>query len=237
MGHSVSNQTTTVKQSMLSCPSVQNRFDRSLFIVEAYLHDNGQRQYLLDLIKVIATFFTGSDNWYSKVKGKHMKILDEPNNTKVVKDPVNGFECVFGTDIISEGINCWKIRVNRLFTDYDINSLYHLFIGVFDDTKGDMKEMSHRDIASDKTKIGGYIYEVTYGHIFKAGAGGLNVNRFETKVSKNGDIVDLTLNLDNKTIDCKINDKDIERTMKDIKDGEYRLCVCMYYGDTELELL
>ena len=152
----------------------------------------------------------------------------------MIKDS-SGFEAVFGTDIVSKGINCWKIRVNKLYTDYDIDGLYHLFIGVFDDTKADMEKMKNSNL-SNKRMIGGYIYEVTYGHTFSDGCGNYT-HRLKPRVSKDGDIVDLILDLDNRTLGCKINDKDIERSIDGIKDGKYRLCVCMYYGDTELELL
>ena len=61
-----------------------NRLDRAVFIVSGYVHDNTFTDYLLDLIKIIATYYLLTDQWSSEFKGRYMQILKGSDNTKVV---------------------------------------------------------------------------------------------------------------------------------------------------------
>ena len=47
-------------------------------------------------------------------------------------------------------------------------------------------------------------------------------------VTKAGDIIEIELNLTKKVLSCKVNGKDVEETISNLKDGKYRLSVHMY---------
>ena len=84
---------------------------------------------------------------------------------------------------------------------------------------------------------GGYTFDVTLGQVMTTQYDDYAGPRFDTKVTKVGDIVDLILDLGKKTLSCKINEQPVERTICSIEDGEYKLVLSMYFGDNELELL
>ena len=60
---------------------------------------------------------------------------------------------------------------------------------------------------------------------------------FNKKVTKDGDVIDIMLDLENKKVCCKVNDEDIGKSIDNLKDGKYRLVVSMWFDQTELELL
>ena len=216
--------------TMSTFSSIEDRFDRSLFIVTGYMHDNGNRDFLLDLIKVITTYYNRSDEWCSKHKGKNMKILEGSNGTKMCKDNdgSRNFECIFGTEVIIKGKYEWKLRVNKL--TYPTDTFFHILVGVINTNKADMSSMYHRDPATH----GCYTFDVTLGEIVNQ----TNVEQqFTTKVTKSGDIIDVTFDFENKTLYCFINGTDIGTSIKNLQDGEYRLLVCLFFEENELELL
>ena len=53
-----------------------NRLDRAVFIVSGYLHQNNFTDVILDLIKIIATYYLLTDQWSPEYKVKDMKILE-----------------------------------------------------------------------------------------------------------------------------------------------------------------
>ena len=201
-----------------------DRFSRSLFIVKAYMNDNGLREYLLDLIKIITTFYNQSDVFYSKWKGPHMKIIE---GTKVYKeiagdhdrDPnynqLRKFESIFGTEVISKGVYEWKIRVNKL--NYQ-DGYYNLYVGVINTKICEMSSV----FPGNTGYAGCYRFEV--------------FNLCRPKVTKQGDVVKLILDMPKESLSCEINGICIGR-MRGGANGEYRLMLSLYFAENELELL
>ena len=217
---------------MTTFASLKKRFDRSLFIVTGYMYDNGRREFLDDLIRVISKFYHHSDEWCSEYKPKSMRILEESNGTKLLHIGVQGHDCIFGTEIISEGVCSWKMRVNQLY--YPFDDYWHLYVGVC--KKSEREWEPDWDLPrSAPEKEGCYSFDVTVGKIVKQTE--WDFATFNTKVTKSGDIIELTLDLENKKLSCKINDKDVEKSIENIRKGEYRLLVSLYFDKTELELL
>ena len=216
---------------MSTFSSIEDRFDRSLFIVMGYMHDNGKRDFLVDLIKVITTYYNRADDWYPKYKGQKMKILEGSNGTKMHKDTKDrNFECIFGTEVITKGKYKWKIRVNKL--NYPNNTFFHILVGVINTNKADMEVIAD----TDPSRPGCYTFDVTLGRVVNQYDAD-STETFKTKVTKAGDIMDVALDLENKTVGCAVNGTDIGKSIDKIEDGQYRLLVCLFFGETELELL
>ena len=163
-----------------------------------------------------------------------MQILEGSDNTKVCKqaNEYPHFESIFGTEVISKGTYEWKIRVNKF--NYTISHYYHFYMGVIDVQKADLENVTESNVT---VSDGGYTFDVTLGQVMTTQYEDYAGPRFDTKVTKVGDIVDLTLDLTEKTLSCKINDQPVEKTISSIEEGEYKLIVSMYFGDNELELL
>ena len=60
---------------------------------------------------------------------------------------------------------------------------------------------------------------------------------FLRKVTKAGDVMDVTLDLENQTVDCKVNGQDVVASINKLEDGKYRLFASMWFDETELEIL
>ena len=213
---------------MSTFDSIQDRFERSMFIVIGYMHDNGETEFLVDLIKVITTYYHRLDEWCSIYRGKNMKILEGSNNTIFCKTVLWTHECILGTEIISGGRYKWKIRVNKLY--YKPN-FWHIYTGVINMNKANINFKGENQYVES---IGCYTFDTTKGRVVNQSNRSLC---FETKVTKPGDIIDITLDLEEKSVRCKVNGTDVGESIKKIEKGQYRLLVSLYFYKTELELL
>ena len=108
---------------------------------------------------------------------------------------------------------------------------FHLALGVINATTADIKFIANTDPA----RHGCYTFDVTLGRVVNQTS--TFHPHFKTKVTEAGDIIDITLDLENKKVDCKVNEKDVEKSIEKIEDGEYRLLASLFYEETELELL
>ena len=206
--------------------SIDDRFERALFVVAGYTHENDQEEFLLDLIKIITAYYVQSDEWYSKHMGNCLKILKQ---TRLVQTQNKCHGCAFGTEEISNGKYEWKIRVNKY--NYAIKGYWHIYVGVIDTNLADMEKR-----ATNAPEFEGcYSFDVTKGYVVNQRN---RSTEFKHKVTNVGDIIEIELDLDNKKVCCKINDKDIGKSIKiETKDGKYRLLASMYFDKNELELL
>ena len=116
------------KSTMSTFATLKDRFDRALFIATAYMHDLKKREFLSDLIKVIATFYNRWDIWCSDYLGINMRILKDSNDTKLLKTAQQSHECAFGTEVITYGKFTWTIRINKFNYPYD--GWWHIYTGV-----------------------------------------------------------------------------------------------------------
>ena len=203
---------------MSTYASLDNRFDRSMFIVMSYMHDNGRRDFLSDLSKLIAMFHVQTDEFCSVYKGHNIIILGGSNSRKIQKineedaSALIDFECAFGSEIITEGRYEWKIRVNKF--KYPSEHFWHLFLGVMNTKVINVSDCDY------PIQSGCYSFDVSKGNVVNQNE---TNQQFQTKVTKMGDIVDILLDLENKRVSCKINGEDIGKVIKDLDDGEYRL--------------
>lgn len=214
----------STQDEQMNFKSIPDRFDRGVFIVTGYMHDNNQRSFLLDLIKIIVSYYLQRDQWDSKHKGESLSILEE---TRLLQTKDRCHACAYGIEEISNSRYEWIIRVNKY--KYPVEGYWHIYAGVINT---DIADMAVR--ANNAPEFAGcYSFDVTKGSI----ANEKNIyTKFKRKVTKAGDIIEILLDLENKTVCCKINDKDVEESIE-IKEGKYRLLVSLYFDKTELELL
>ena len=206
-----------------------NHLDRAIFIVSAYVHHNKFIDYLLDLIKIIAKYYLLADQWSSEYKGRNMQILEGSDNSKVLKTKVC-HQNIFGCQVITNGIFTWRIRVNKF--KYD-TGYWHLLIGVVNTDKADINYLI-KTYNAFPSKSGCYTFDTSKGQILNEEIRGQG---FTNKVTKSGDIMEITLNLETKSLHCKVNEEDVGISIDGLKDGEYRLLASLWFNETELEIL
>ena len=114
--------------------------------------------------------------------------------------------------------------------NYPFDTYFNLVVGVINTNKADMEEIAEKDPARE----GCYTFDVTLGRVVNE----TNFKQtFKTKVAKAGDTIDITLDLENKKVGCKVNGMDIGIFIENIEDGKYRLLASLYFDKIELELL
>lgn len=200
---------------------------RAFCIVSAYIHRYCRTLFLLDLIKIIVSYYKMYDEWSQEDKGSHIKILAGLHNTKIFKT-FTCYQSILGIEEISEGKFNWKIRVNKL--NY-IPGSWHIYLGVMNINIQDIGGV----VRGNPTTLGCYVFEVTKGVVFNGGDRGARAT-FETRVKKR-DIIEIGLDLNSKSVHCQINGKDIGKYIDKIHDGTYRLLASIYFEETELEIL
>lgn len=186
----------------------KNRFDdiiytkdRSLFIVIGYMRSN-RANFLSDLLKIITAYYDCGDEWNDKYMGKNMEIVKGSNKTKIGKplkpNAYASHESVFCQKVVSEGIHSWHIRVNKV---YYPSNCWHIYVGVTN-TKVNFESLKN----THPEQYCCYTFDTTNGRVANQRD---TSQTFNTKVTKVGDIIRITLDLINRKLRCCINGEDI----------------------------
>ena len=127
----------------------------------------------------------------------------------------------FGCHSIDKGSYEWKIKF--------ISDVQWCCIGIIEDTQEILK--TYQNDNDYHYRNGGFILSVN-GHFYG------NTNRaYCAPFSKQGTIITIKLNMDERTLSYMVNDKDLGIAMRDIPKKAYRFALTMYYADCVIELL
>ena len=142
---------------------------------------------------------------------------------------ITDHETIVGTEVISGGIFEWKLRVNKLKYTGDC---WHICVGVINIDRGNINYLIQA--STFISEPGCYTFDVNYGHIVREYG---TSQTFDKKVTKSGDIIEIKLDLDNKSLHCKVNGEDVGNFIDKLPDGEYRLVANLWFDETEIEIL
>lgn len=176
------------------------------------------------LILLTISYYASSDEFDVNTRGLNMKL----SGKTTISHTRQGWDGVFGKYVVSFGKYKWKLRVNKFYH----GGGGHIVTGVINTKIAD--PMHFRSTCPSSNAEGCYGFDTSYGTIWNEGD--LNT-KFELMVTKAGDIIEIELDLEKNRLRCRVNGKDIGKKIWNLKDGDYRLSVHMYYEKTELELL
>lgn len=203
---------------MATFAKLTNRFDQTLFIISAYLHDYKQTEFLMDLMKLIRDFSVASDEWDPRYATEYIKIFSDTVLSHTRNDSPDS---IFGKEIITKGKYEWRVRVTNLnYSQFQHKGKTDIYIGVCRRIMRDWHQPW-----MEPQELGCYTFNVTNGQVIN---GKEISDSFDRKVTKSGDTININLDLEKKRLNCFINGEDVGQSIENLKDGEYRLLVCMF---------
>ena len=167
-----------------------------------------------DINTIIHLFLKFYDHWSQKYSSDKMEIDN------------NGLSCtvrgkressVFGTTVVETGVFVWRIEIEQAVIDEDDEGP---FVGIIvDDPK--ILEKFQNDDGWDNY---GYQLCAVDGAVVPNGSmGGTKTWYYGCKWHKTSDILEISLDLNERTLSFKVNDKDYGVAYKDIEKRKYRL--------------
>ena len=157
------------------------------------------------------------DEW-SKRYSNSTLVIDEKEDGNSVCFKNDEISTAFGEHVVEQDVFKWKLKVKRMM-DVKYYSGYP-FIGIMENNDNNLSEYSADGGWSD------------CGYQLCAGNNGLwcptgerGTDGFECKWKKPGDILEIVLDLNERTVRFILNDEDCGVAFKDIKKTHYRLAL------------
>ena len=178
-----------------------------------------------EINNIIYLYLKICDKWSRKYSSNYIKI-NECNTLINVEGNVT--HTAFGEMVVSEGVFVWRIQILALV--HDGSYLEAPFIGIIEDDEGKLEFYRDSDIwgycgyqlcAGDTGQLFCYMdyKQGTPKHI--------ETEDYRCEWKEDGDILEMTLDLNKRTLSFKVNDKDFGVAYSNIKQTSYRLALSM----------
>lgn len=165
---------------------------------------------------VIALFLRLYDSWNREYSYKDAEI-DESG--QIVTMSTGAYMSVFGSYVVTEGVYKWSIKLVK-YLEYGEFGAWSPYVGLIEDDEEYIKQYLN-DNNWDK-----YGYQISSAPAqYNRGEGSIATPNFGCRWCKEGDILEITLDLDKRTISFKINDKDYGVGFSNIVLAPYRLAL------------
>ena len=140
--------------------------------------------------------------------------------------PTDGFATAYGSATITEKVHKWLIKIMVLHRDEE-KYLVAPYIGIIEDKEEYLRESQNDDKWEDHgyQLCGGRNSGYTYSQI----EGGDHVtDHYGCIWDKEGDVLEINLDLEKRTLAFKLNEKDYGVAFSNIKQTSYRLALTLY---------
>ena len=175
----------------------------------------------IDINNIIYLFFRFCDQWSERFTSDDIEI-DEDGLTFVVKGVDE--HTVFGETVVEDGVFLWRIKILEITThDYDDGP----FVGIIEDDSENLNKVQDSDVwENDGYQLCGYTGNLCSNKLMS----NTKTQNYCCKWNKEGDILEISLDLSKQTISFKVNDKDYGVGFKNIKKTKYRLALTSEMG-------
>eukprot|EP01084_Bolivina_argentea_P251350 421550_1 len=131
------------------------------------------------------------------------------------------------TRIASTGIHCWKVRIDKYTAGWSL-------LGVW---KTKFDPIIARHFENNVNQSYAFVLHESYsdGYLSDPTKRGSNGRKYGRKI-KNGDVIEMTLNLNDCTLSYKIGDTDYGKAF-DVEKTSYKAAATVYYKDSKFTLL
>ena len=174
----------------------------------------------LEINDIIYLYQRICNKWDQKYSSKNITI-DEDQSMITVNGDL--YPTVYGSNVVSEGVFVWKIKIVALKKAISLNS--PPFVGITEDIDAHLNKYSDGAAWCKK----GYQFCGGTGSLYAQDAGSVfgrnKVGTLQGRWNNDGDILQITLNLDDRTLSFEINDKDFGVAFANIKVTKYRLAI------------
>ena len=206
---------------------------RGRMLVWGYVR-NVEKQYKdmnipLEINDIIYLYQRIREEWDEKYSSKDIKI-DETKSMITVTS--NESPTVYGTHSVSEGIFVWKIR---MISWEPATWGSPPFVGITEDI--DKHLVEYKNVSGWTTK--GYEMCGKTGGLYSPPEGNhYTTPSYKGRWDEQGDILEMTLNLNAATLSFKTNDTNYGIAFRDIKQAKYRLAISFLRNkDAKFQLL
>ena len=205
--------------SVVDFKRIKNVNKRSKLTVYGFVHQY-EALYLSQIIDIILYFYYLTDEWDPTQIGQDLQLLDH-DTLKINASESHCGGSAYLTNIISHGIFSWRFKIIQGCDEMNfgiykykkkIKNSYDRFYNEPNNGYAYCAFKSFGELM-DPTKYGYYMLE-EYG---------ANCN--------DGDVVEMTLDLYERTLSFKVNDVDYGVAFNDIEYTQYRAAIFMYVYD------
>ena len=182
---------------------------------------------------ICALFYHLKDKWDPKYIGANHKLSNDGYSLTIG----GGASSSYGTVIVkSPEVYRWKFKIHKA----PANSHWNLVLGVWKIKSAD-KPVTDTHFTNSTNNKGtfewGYAVDLSYGNLIEVQGSYSNGPEYGSRC-KDGDVVEMVLDLKKFTLGYKINDNDFGPAFKEIEDTEYRVaCSSEWHNKHEIEML
>ena len=176
---------------------------------------------------IIYLYLRMYDEWSEQYKSKDISIDDK---TSIITFDSDDDSTIYGTQIIKDGIFKWRLKL----ISFRSTSQASPYVGIIENNPNYLK------MYSDDNNWDDYGYQLCGGSGRLYEYGFTNPDRWSTrsKWRKDGDVLEMTLDLNEHTLSFKVNDTDFGALFSNVKDKEYRLSLSLLRSEgSQLRLI
>ena len=174
----------------------------------------------LEINDIICLFHKVCDEWDRIYSSKDI-IIDEGRSLMMIN--TNGTPTAYGTKIVSSGIFKWRIK---MLSWHKVNRNAPPFVGIIEDNDYQLIKYQNTYGWSYSSAYYGYELCAATGSLYLADSDNhYRTKHYKCKWNKQGDILQITLNLNDRTVSFKVNDVDYGVAFGNIKVAKYRLII------------
>eukprot|EP01084_Bolivina_argentea_P289424 496999_1 len=191
--------------------------DKCLF--DGYIRNNCNIMIPSEIVKICLLFYVLIEQWDEKCKSKDIRI--DGDTIEKIKTHISWQRSAYLSNTATEGIHCWRFKIDQYSGNWTM-------LGVW---KIKCKPMVPEKFCTAN-------YHSTYAYIISKGSktvdGG---NEYSYGIEcKNGDVVEMELDLKQLTLSYKVNDKDYS-VAYEIEKASYKAVATLVGSGSKITLL
>ena len=174
-----------------------------------------------DINDIIYLYQKICDQWSAKYSSSNIKI-DETRSKIIVKKDSS---TAFGDTVVTEGKFVWRLQIKHMGEGVNIDG-ESPYVGIIEDNIKSLVRYKN----SDDWDGDGCQLAAGYGNVYCNMQPEEHINAeqyYDCQWDKDGDILEITLDLGERTISFKVNDIDYGVAVSNIKQTKYRLVLTM----------
>ena len=197
---------------------------------------SGKMDIPMVIIHFVLAFFVIFEQWDPEWKGKEVDI--QGSNHDIITTKKDGYSSVLCQNVVNQGKHQWTIKILKFVANkLGGQAWWRLVIGIVNIKTFDKHSLeSYFSLNAYEFACNSNIYNGGYDKIFKSILGTESSNEYG-QLCGTGDIIDIYLDFDKRTLSFGINNTNYGVAFEKIAEGDYRLAVSLTGIGTSLQLI
>ena len=209
-------------------------------LISGYVRSNSQSFVPFAIIQICMVYFICIEEWDIKNKGKHMEISGESNEKCEITHAVKGsrYQSVLGITKVDKGKHHWKFKIMKFASNM---GSWRIVIGItkidkLDDEK--LKKLFDSYISCNHASYGLVVNcGNTRSFLVSKTSAGYPGKDYGKVCNKDGDVIDMYLDLDNMILRFGINGLVYGNAYDKIEKTAYKMVMTLNQAGTVIELI